>query len=136
MRLDAAALLSALFLPSLAWLIAVIGSLVAGQPGVVCITPFAWILALAVGRNVALWSRGPRPDLEAPLAGALLGLGQGALFIVVAVLFMELKPGEAGRAALLSAALAVAGAAACALLAWVAARHLLAQMAAEREAPE
>jgi hypothetical protein len=59
----------------------------AGYPGVVCVTPVAWLLALRVGLLVARRSRaGTRRGRlgEAALAGAWFGLLQGVLFGVIA----------------------------------------------------
>lgn len=59
---------------------------VAGYPGVVCITPMAWLLGLSAGQRVAAVSSSPpgrRVVVEAGIAGALVGLIEGVLFVLV-----------------------------------------------------
>lgn len=68
------------------WLVMVIAVTWAGFPGVVCITPMAWLLALAVGVRIEAHSPSPEKGQrlrQAALAGGLLGLLQGLLFIVI-----------------------------------------------------
>lgn len=58
----------------------------AGYPGVVCVTPMAWLIALRVGNVCVARSRSessPSRKLEAALAGGILGLLQGILFTVI-----------------------------------------------------
>lgn len=69
------------------WLVAVLLVTWAGYPGVVCVTPLAWLMALSVGARCASRSSSPKPSqrlLEAALAGALFGLLQGVLFFFIA----------------------------------------------------
>ena len=68
------------------WLAMVLLVTWAGYPGVVCATPMAWLIALAVGLRIA--SQSPSPSrsqrlTEAALAGAFLGLLQGVLFFII-----------------------------------------------------
>lgn len=68
------------------WLVVVLLITVAGQPGVVCVTPMAWLLALRVGNIVAWRSRSVQSSrrlTEAALAGGFFGILQGILFAVV-----------------------------------------------------
>jgi len=68
------------------WLVVVLLITVAGQPGVVCVTPMAWLLALRVGNIVAWRSRSEQPSrrlTEAALAGGFFGILQGILFAAV-----------------------------------------------------
>jgi hypothetical protein len=68
------------------WLAMVLLVTFAGYPGVVCMTPMAWLIALRVGNLVAWRSKsGLRSQrlTEAALAGGLLGLLQGVLFGVI-----------------------------------------------------
>lgn len=51
----------------------------AGQPGVVCLTPMAWLLALPAGWNYVVFAQG-RPGRQPFIAGALLGAVLGLLF--------------------------------------------------------
>ena len=63
----------------------------AGYPGVVCVTPMAWLIALRVGNLVVARSRSDsssRRLTEAALAGAMLGLLQGVLFAAI-ISFLE-----------------------------------------------
>lgn len=79
------------------WLGSVIIVTLAGYPGVVCVTPMAWLIALRVGNICAGRSKseGTRQRLiESALAGGILGLLQGILFIVVAPLMGSLRADE------------------------------------------
>jgi hypothetical protein len=68
------------------WLASVLVVTWAGYPGVVCVTPVAWLIGLVVGLRCAMWSRSPdsrRRVTEAGLAGGILGFLQGLLFFFV-----------------------------------------------------
>ncbi len=68
------------------WLVMVLLVTWAGYPGVVCVTPMAWLIALQVGNLTVARSRSEtsaRRLTEAALAGAVLGLLQGLLFAVI-----------------------------------------------------
>ena len=68
------------------WLAMVVLVSLAGYPGVVCVTPMAWLIALRVGNLCVARSRSETSSqrlLEAAVAGGILGLLQGFLFIVV-----------------------------------------------------
>jgi hypothetical protein len=68
------------------WLAMVVLVSLAGYPGVVCVTPMAWLIALHVGNLCVARSRSETSSqrlLEAAVAGGILGLLQGILFIVV-----------------------------------------------------
>ena len=68
------------------WLAMVVLVSLAGYPGVVCVTPMAWLIALRVGNLCVARSRSETSSqrlLEAAVAGGILGLLQGILFIVV-----------------------------------------------------
>jgi hypothetical protein len=67
------------------WLAMVVLVSFAGYPGVICVTPMAWLIALRVGNICAARSssaNSSRRLMEAALAGAFLGLLQGILFVV------------------------------------------------------
>ena len=79
------------------WLAMVLAVTWAGYPGVVCVTPVAWLIALRVGLVCEAQSRSSgraRRLLEAVLAGAVLGLLQGLLFWVVAPRMGPILPSE------------------------------------------
>jgi len=68
------------------WLAIVLIVTFAGYPGVVCVTPMAWLMALRVGNICAARSRSQlasRRLTEAALAGGLFGLLQGVLFGII-----------------------------------------------------
>jgi len=68
-----------------------------GYPGVVCVTPMAWLLALRVGNQVAWRSQSEQRTLrliEAALAGGFLGLLQGVLFAVIVPLMGPIRDNE------------------------------------------
>ncbi len=80
-------ILSALFLPLLLWTGSVVAISLMGYPGVICMTPVAWLLALPVGIRIYRESSslGSRLVKEAALGGGLLGFWQGLLVPVVMV---------------------------------------------------
>jgi hypothetical protein len=92
--LDKSAMASGLFLPLLFWTGSVIAISLMGYPGVVCMTPLAWLLALPVGLRVRRESASPgqRPILEAALSGGMLGFGQ-ALLVPAMMLVSHTLPG-------------------------------------------
>jgi hypothetical protein len=101
------------------WLASVLLVTWAGYPGVVCVTPMAWLIALRVGLVCVNRSASPQPGQrlsEAALAGALLGLLQGTLFWIIVPLMGPIKPAERANAIGLGIVIAVAGMAAGALL--------------------
>jgi hypothetical protein len=78
---DSRAVTLSLFLPMLYWTGAVVAISLLGYPGVICMTPLAWLLALPLGLRLTHESKsiGDRLLLEAAAAGAMLGLWQGVL---------------------------------------------------------
>ena len=68
------------------WLMIVLLITAAGQPGVVCVTPMAWLLALRVG-NIVVWrsrsDQSSRRLTEAAMAGGFFGVLQGILFAAI-----------------------------------------------------
>jgi hypothetical protein len=80
--LDVRAISASIFLPLLLWTGTVIAMTLAGYPGVVLMTPAAWLLAVPVGLRLRRESSGPnnQTTVEAGVAGGLLGLWQGLLF--------------------------------------------------------
>ena len=74
------------------WLIMVLLATFTGYPGVVCITPLAWLISLQAGNLISIQSKSSlrsRRLIEAALAGGFLGLLQGVLFMVT-IRFMGL----------------------------------------------
>ena len=94
------------FLP---WLAAVLAVTLAGFPGVICITPLAWLLALRVGLRTVSASSSSSHLPQAALAGAFLGLLQGLLFLMISPRLGPLNYDEALPAALLIGAVFVIG---------------------------
>ena len=83
------------------WLAAVLLVTWAGYPGVVCVTPLAWLLALRVGLRCAVVSRSPKSSqrmLEAALAGGFFGFLQGVLFLLIAPRMGPISSSEQGSA--------------------------------------
>ncbi len=67
----------------------------AGQPGVVCMTPMAWLLALPAGWNYVVFSYGKpgrQPFVTGAILGAILGLLYGLLFFGVSTYGMPAGP--------------------------------------------
>jgi hypothetical protein len=117
---DASAILKSVWLPFVSWLVAVLIVAFGGrQPGVVCVTPMAWLLALWVGLRCALYTRTEKKAgrlLEAALSGGLLGLLQGVLFAAIAPLMGEIKSNEQQKAVLLTVIMLLVGTAVASLL--------------------
>lgn len=67
-----------------------------GAPGVLCITPIAWLLAAWVAKLYLSRTRSHPSQWvkEAALAGGLFGFLQGVLFVVLGQVLMPLSPGE------------------------------------------
>ena len=87
------------------WLALVLLVAWAGYPGVVCVTPMAWLIALRVGNICVARSRSEtrsRRLTEAALAGAVLGLLQGLLFAVIISLLQPINPDEKSRTVILT----------------------------------
>jgi hypothetical protein len=125
LQLDLQAILLGVSLPAFWWVLAVVVVTVSGYPGVICVTPLGWTLALSVGTRTAGASSSPQRSqriLEAALAGAGLGLLQGLLFAGVLALAGpdRLAPGSAldaiGSAALALLFVGAAGMLVCAAL--------------------
>ena len=73
----------------------VIMATLGGYPGVVCITPMAWLIGLWAGQRVVANTRSApprRPLVEAALAGAVVGLVTGVLFVIVGT---QMPPADA-----------------------------------------
>ena len=104
------------------WLAMVLLVTWAGYPGVVCVTPMAWLIALRVG-NLCVWrSKSTLPSrrlTEASLAGGLLGLLQGLLFAGIISLLEPIRADERSRTIILTLIIIVAGIFAGAALSFV-----------------
>ena len=86
------------------WLGMVVVVSLAGYPGVICVTPMAWLIALRVGNICVARSTSETSSqrlLEAALAGGFLGLLQGILFIVVIPFLGPIQPDEWTRTIIL-----------------------------------
>ena len=94
------------------WLVIVLLLTVAGYPGVVCVTPMAWLIALRVGNLVALHSLSDLSSqrlTEAALAGGLLGLLQGILFGVITPFMGPIQADEWTRTIILIVGMLIVG---------------------------
>ena len=94
------------------WLVAVLLVTVAGYPGVVCVTPMAWLIALRIGNLVALRSLSDLSSqrlTEAALAGGLLGLLQGILFGAITPFMGPIQADEWTRTILLILGMLIVG---------------------------
>lgn len=91
----------------------------AGQPGVVCLTPLAWSLAIYSGTFYGRRIGAGRPAFPGGLlAGALLGLAQGALFAFGNARMMAVETSAEGvaRGNQIAFMVVLAGIVICALL--------------------
>jgi hypothetical protein len=104
-----------------AWALLVVVFTWRGQPGVVCLTPVAWLLAVIAGRGTLNFTRTEEPALrrvEAGLAGCLLGLLLGLLFTGMLELSTEMTSQERLTMALFGAVLTFFGLLACGVAAY------------------
>jgi hypothetical protein len=111
------AFLRALAMPLITWLVVLGVALLGGQPGVICVTPMAWLLSLVCGGQyirLVDGRQGRWPLLGPALAGATLGLCMSILFIIVNVMDMPIGPGELFKDLILNAFILVAGILICA----------------------
>ena len=119
------AFLRTLIAPLIVWGVAVVTITAAGQPGVVCVTPMAWLLALRCGGQYVRLSDGQADRFGAPLLGAALGLCLGLIFALVSALAIPVDPSEVGKSLVLTAIMIAGGIVACAALCAFTARATL-----------
>ncbi|MFN8595990.1 MAG: hypothetical protein U0559_07385 [Anaerolineae bacterium] len=119
------AFLRTLLAPLIAWSVAVVSITGAGQPGVVCMTPLAWLLATWCGVQYVRLSGGEADRFGAPLLGAILGLCLGLIFTLVSTLAMPVDPSEVGKMWVLTTIMIVGGIIVCAALCTLLARITL-----------
>jgi hypothetical protein len=94
------------------WLAIVLLVTWVGQPGIVCVTPLAWLIAAWVGIDVATHSKSTEPGrrlVEAGLAGAWFGFLEGILFWVIAPRMGPIQAGEQASAAAIGVLMVVLG---------------------------
>ena len=94
------------------WLAAVLLITWSGYPGVICITPMAWLLAISTGAACSLRSRTQKSStrlLETALAGGILGLLQGVLFFIITPFMGPIKPEEEANTLILKLIMLSAG---------------------------
>ena len=119
------AIAAAIFLPLLYWTGAVIAITLFGYPGVILMTPMAWLLALPAGFRLARESSTPLPGLlwEGLTAGGLLGLWQGLLVAAAMLISVSITNygADLPRSWLLALAATLVSAPACAGLSALAA---------------
>jgi hypothetical protein len=94
------------------WLAVVLLVTWAGYPGVACVTPLAWLIALRVGIVCVAHSTSTqraRRLQEATLAGGWFGLLQGLLFGIIVPRMGPVKANEQTSAAVLMGLMVVLG---------------------------
>lgn len=112
MKLDVRLILDTVIRQFAPWLGAVLLVTWAGYPGVVCVTPLAWLIALQVGNICAARSKSISSStrlVEAGLAGGLFGLLQGILFVVVIPAMGTARPEEEANMGMITVFMLVAG---------------------------
>lgn len=102
-RVSWRAVSAGLFLPLLYWAGAVTAITMFGYPGVVCVTPLAWLLALPVGMRIGREIGADAEDRtvmgSAAVGGALLGLFQALLLAAMLAVAPALPGGAAAAGA-------------------------------------
>ncbi len=121
------------FLGSLGMWLAIWGIIVlvvaySGQPGVACLTPMAWLLALPAGWNYVAFAKGMpgrQPLIAGLLLGAILGLLYGLLFWAVSTYGMPAgsDPAELAKARTMNLVMVAVGTVIGALLSGIMARR-------------
>jgi hypothetical protein len=117
---DLGVVLRVIIAPALLWLAVswLVSSL--GYPDIIFATPAAWLLALPVGRSVVIRSRSERLRfrlLEAGAAGTLLGLFQGATFLLIEALMLKPRSPESEIASTMGGVVVILGMLICGMLA-------------------
>jgi hypothetical protein len=127
------AFMRTLIAPMLMWVGLALLVTLSGQPGVVCVTPMAWLLALWTGGEYIRLSKGQPgrlPLLGPLLVGAAFGAGLAIVFAIVARFSMPVgnDPEEQNKARVLLVIIGVGGTVACAIMsvftAWLTLRRL------------
>lgn len=98
------------FIPWLAIVLFI--AFVGKQPGVVCVTPMAWLIALRVGNVSVARSRSGNSSsrkIEAALAGAVLGFLQGLLFAIIISQLEPINSDEQTKATALTIGMVIIG---------------------------
>ena len=111
-RLDFRTILEVPLRQFVLWLAMVVLVSLAGYPGVVCVTPMAWLIALRVGNICVARSMSEKASqrlFEAALAGGFLGLLQGILFIVVIPFSGPIQADERIRTIILFSIMVIVG---------------------------
>lgn len=113
MTLDGRAILRGIWPPLATWGAAVFTVGVASrQPGVVCVTPLAWLMSLWVGLRCIAVSRstvkGARLK-EAAIAGLIFGVLQGLLFAAVVPLMGPITEAEQQKTVILVVVMILVG---------------------------
>lgn len=112
--------LVSLVLPLVYWIVVVVLVTLLGYPGVVLMTPLAWLLALLVGRDTVLRAddaRSPAALVGAAGGGALFGLLLGLVFAAASLLLGGVTPEEERGLRILALAVAGGGVLICSILA-------------------
>ena len=94
------------------WLAMVLLVTWAGFPGVVCVTPMAWLIALRVGNLCVARSRSDSSSqrlTEASLAGAVLGLLQGLLFAAIISMLQPINADDRTKTIILTVIMIAVG---------------------------
>jgi hypothetical protein len=110
------AFLRTLIAPLIVWGVAVFSITAAGQPGVVCVTPMAWLMTLWCGGQYVRLSGSHPGSLGPALVVAALGLGMGIIFILVSTRAMPVDPDEVSKTQILTVIITVGGIVICAVL--------------------
>lgn len=83
-----------------------------GQPGIVCLTPMAWLLAIPAGLNYVAFAQGRpgrNPFLAGALVGATLGLVLGLICWGVSAYTMPDDPAGSGTLSIQTVSLIMIG---------------------------
>ena len=94
------------------WLAIVLLVTWAGYPGVVCVTPMAWLIALRVGNICVGRSRSEQSSrrlTEAAIAGGVLGLLQGILFAIIISRLQPISGSDQAKSNILTLIMIVVG---------------------------
>ena len=110
--INLAAFIQALGMWLAGWTVLVLVISYQGQPGVICMTPMAWLIAIPAGLNYVAYSQGRpgrSPFLAGCILGAVLGLLLGVVFFVIGSQTMPDDPASKGTLSMLQLSLILTG---------------------------
>jgi hypothetical protein len=127
-NLDYKAIIDSIWLPVLFWFSAVIFVSILGQPGIICVSPVAWLLAFSMGWRYGGKTRTPGSSqytIEACLVGFSWGFLVGILIFIVSLIAFRDDYLELHQMMVWGTVFSIAGILVCAALSFLGAHFRL-----------